>query len=415
MHKSFSLIATVGVLLGAALMSPLYAQNAPLTLADAISRAQQRAPILIAAEAALRAADANTEVAALRPNPTLSYEAENVLGSGRYTGFGASERTLTVSVPIELGGKRDARRLVAEAERGASQLGLKATHAELTQRVTIAFVAVAAAEQRLNVARSGHSLASQAARAAHERVSAGKASPIEEERARVLFVNAGVKLGKAERALQLALNDLARYTGAPAPTTVASAWFDSAAITGPRKDFGTLPAVAAAEAKVAAANARVNAARRERIPDLTLTAGTRRFGDNPDRAAVLSISIPFPLFNRGSQALARSQAEYERTQAERDAAVQDADQALSHAQADVADALAAAQAARGPALAAAEEAARIARLGYVEGKFPQLELIDAERALADTREAAIDALILFHAAQAHLAYLQGSSETLYKD
>ena len=41
---------------------------------------------------------------------------------------------------------------------------------------------------------------------------------------------------------------------------------------------------------------------------------------------------------------------------------------------------------------AAEEAARIARIGYREGKFGQLELLDAERTLAETRLAAIDAL-----------------------
>jgi len=408
-------VVTAGALLYASLLSPLYAETTTLTLAEAISRAQQSAPAVAAAEAALRAADANIDVAALAPNPTLSYQAENVLGSGRYAHFGSSERTLAVSVPIELGGKRAARRRVAEAERGASQLGLSATRVDMTQRVTIAFIAVAAAEQRVSVMRSGHALAGQAVHAAHERVTVGKASPIEEERARVLLVNAEVKLGKAERALKLALSDLGRYTGAQAPYSVRATWFEFAAAAQEQKAAGILPAAATAEARLAAASARVDAARRDRIPDLTVIAGSRRFGDSSDRAAVLGISIPFPLFNRGSQALARSQADYERAQAERDAVMQDVDQAQSHAQADVADALAAALAARGPALAAAEEAARIARLGYAAGKFPQLELIEAERALAETREAAIDALAAFHTAQAHLAYLRGSTEPLYKD
>ena len=48
---------------------------------------------------------------------------------------------------------------------------------------------------------------------------------------------------------------------------------------------------------------------------------------------------------------------------------------------------------RDAALAAAEEAARIARIGYREGKFGQLDLLDAERTLAQTRAAAIDALL----------------------
>jgi len=77
--------------------------------------------------------------------------------------------------------------------------------------------------------------------------------------------------------------------------------------------------------------------------------------------------------------------------------------------------LAAARAANGPALAAAEEAARIARIGYAEGKFPQLELIEAERSLAETRESSVDALAALHTARARLARLQGSNSPIYKD
>src|SRR3546814_9424389 len=61
--------------------------------------------------------------------------------------------------------------------------------------------------------------------------------------------------------------------------------------------------------------------------------------------------------------------------------------------------------ATGPALAAAAETARIARIGYREGKFGQLDLLDAERTLAETRLAAIDALLSYHLAQAQLERL----------
>ncbi|MCH4554420.1 hypothetical protein MKW35_17500, partial [Aestuariibaculum sp. L182] len=70
----------------------------------------------------------------------------------------------------------------------------------------------------------------------------------------------------------------------------------------------------------------------------------------------------------------------------------DIEQAITDAQAQAANAATTARAASGPALAAAQEAARIARIGYREGKFGQLELLDAERTLAETRVAAIDAL-----------------------
>ena len=61
--------------------------------------------------------------------------------------------------------------------------------------------------------------------------------------------------------------------------------------------------------------------------------------------------------------------------------------------------------ASGPALRASEEAARIARIGSREGKFGQLELLDAERTLSETRRAAIDALLNYHSALAQLERL----------
>ena len=73
--------------------------------------------------------------------------------------------------------------------------------------------------------------------------------------------------------------------------------------------------------------------------------------------------------------------------------------------AQAANAATTARAASGPALAAAQEAARIARIGYREGKFGQLELLDAERTLAETRVAAIDALANYQNARAQVERL----------
>jgi cobalt-zinc-cadmium efflux system outer membrane protein len=82
-----------------------------------------------------------------------------------------------------------------------------------------------------------------------------------------------------------------------------------------------------------------------------------------------------------------------------------AEREIAAAEAEVANAAANARAAGGPALAAAQEAARIARVGYGQGKFGQLELLEAERTLAETRAAAVDALQSYHNAQARLRRL----------
>ena len=83
----------------------------------------------------------------------------------------------------------------------------------------------------------------------------------------------------------------------------------------------------------------------------------------------------------------------------------DAEQEIATTQAEAANAATTARNATGPALTAAAEAARIARIGYREGKFGQLDLLDAERTLADTRVAAIDALANYQLAHARLERL----------
>ncbi|MFN3791171.1 TolC family protein [Massilia sp.] len=116
MRTKMNFCVTAALLAMCAAVGPAFAEGTALTLADAVARARGQAPQLQSANAALRAADANVRLSGLRPNPTLSVEAENVMGSGRYSGFGGGEKTVSLSMPLELGGKRGARLRVAQAE-----------------------------------------------------------------------------------------------------------------------------------------------------------------------------------------------------------------------------------------------------------------------------------------------------------
>jgi cobalt-zinc-cadmium efflux system outer membrane protein len=111
------------------------------------------------------------------------------------------------------------------------------------------------------------------------------------------------------------------------------------------------------------------------------------------------------VFNNGRAAIAQATAQRTQADAQRRVTALDIEQAITDAQAQAANAATTARAASGPALAAAQEAARIARIGYREGKFGQLELLDAERTLADTRVAAIDALANYQNARAQVERL----------
>ena len=389
----------------------------PLTLERALALAEQAAPSIQAAGAGVRATDAARSVASLRPNPTLNGGLEYFGGSGEYRGLRSAEATASLALPIELGGKRSARIGVANAQGNQSRIMLAMAASDLRLTVTQSYIEATAAERRVVTAREQAGIASEAARAASVRVRAGRASPIEEQRADVLRINADAAVERAQRLAEVARGNLARRIAQPVTGPLDLAWFDRVQGFGPtpsRSASGTL-ALVAARAELTTAEAQVRLARSQRIPDVTVSAGARRLQATNDMAAVVGVSIPIPLFNNGSAAVAQARAQRDQADALRRAAELDADQAIAGAEAEVANAATTARTASGPALAAATEAARIARIGYREGKFGQLDLLDAERTLSETRTAAIDALATYHDAQARLERLTAAAPDTAKD
>ncbi|MHA3795601.1 TolC family protein [Sphingomonas sp. YL-JM2C] len=386
--------------------SPLESSS-PFTLESALSAAGASSPSLEAADAGVRAASAGRTVAGLRPNPEVQVQIENVGGSGQYRGTQSAETTTGLALPIELGGKRSARIAVADSRSDRARLDAAIAAADLRERVTQSYIAAAAAERRVDLARQQAGFADNGFRAASMRVNAGAASPIEQQRADVQRVNAEVALDRAIREAAVARENLARLIGQPVVGPLDSGWFDRIGTYGPSVPVsvaGTLTLVAA-ETDVTTANAQVRLARAQRMPDITLSAGARRLSASNDMAAVFGVSIPFPVFNNGRAAVSQAEAERQRADALRRVVVVDTEQQIAAAQADLANAAATARAAGGPALAAAAEAARIARIGYAQGKFGQLDLLEAERTLADTKTAFADALAAYHQAEARLARL----------
>ncbi len=381
-----------------------------LTLAEAIERAGASSPFRDAASAGLRAAEAQRRVAALRPNPSIVGEAENVAGTGIYQGLRSSETTLGLALPLELGGKRGARIAVAEAQLGRAGLQAEIARADLRLRVTQSYNAAAAAQRRVAIAQDQAGIAAEVLRVARVRVQAGRASPLEEQRAAVARILAEGALDRARRSTEVASGNLARLLGMPVDR-LDLAWFDAVPPGGTHRKSaaaGTLTA-ASARADLDTATAQVRLARSQRVPDLTVSASARRLEQTNDVAAVFGISIPLNVFTNGRASIAVAEAQREQSDARRRVALLDAEQAVATVQAEAENAATTARNASGPALAAAAEAARIARIGYREGKFGQLDLLDAERTLLETRTTAVDALAAHHDAQARLERLTAAA------
>jgi cobalt-zinc-cadmium efflux system outer membrane protein len=172
----------------------------------------------------------------------------------------------------------------------------------------------------------------------------------------------------------------------------------------PPSAAGTL-ALAAAGADLAIADANVRLANSQRVPNLEAGPGLRRLSGTNDTALIFTVTMPIPIFNSGKASVAQAQAQRNQAEAQKRMTALDVEQAITDAQTAASNAAVTAQTATGPALEAAQEAARIARIGYREGKFGQLDLLDAERTLSETRLAAIDALASYQNARAQLERL----------
>src|SRR5260370_17179220 len=79
-----------------------------ISLAQALQRALAASPRLTAAERDIGIATGLKVQAGALPNPELSFELDNALGSGPYKGLRSAETNLQLSQLFELGGTREA-------------------------------------------------------------------------------------------------------------------------------------------------------------------------------------------------------------------------------------------------------------------------------------------------------------------
>ncbi len=401
---SFSLEAALDAagMPSSASMPSVSATTAPTTGPGVSTRTAL--PSVGAATAGVEAAAAARRVAGLRPNPEVQAQVENFAGTGVYKGLRSSETTVGVALPLELGGKRSARVALGTARLTRAQIQAEIARADLRLRVTQLYIEAAAAERRSEVLGEQAAIAANAFRIASDRVQVGDVGPIEQQRADVLRINAQVAAQSAARQAQAARTNLETLLGTPVAGPLDRAWFERIDDYGPPRPIdveGTL-SLAAAQADVRTAEAQVRVARTLRVPDLTVSTFARRLEATKDTAAMVGISVPIPLFNNGRAFVAQSRAEQTQALALRSLVILDTRQQIATAQTEVANAAATARATGGPGLAAAQEAARIARIGWAQGKFDQIALLDAERTLSQTRQSYVDALAAYHDAQARL-------------
>lgn len=383
-----------------------------LTLRSAVAQAVDYSPAIKATFLEIDARYGEAAQASYKPNPALSLEVENFVGNKGKGGFEQAEETLLISQTIELGDKRLKRLVAGQFEATLATWDFEVARVLAATQAAEAFVDVLAAQDRLAVLREFVTIAEKTRTIVDARVKGGRVSPIELDRANVAVARA-TGLSEAEQArLDAARAKLSAFWGAEQPTfarAVGRLGEKRAAPTIERVKayLDGNPALARWADEVGRRYAALDVERSKAIPDLTVGAGVRQFNEDDSTAVVASVSMPIQVFDRNDGSIAAAERRITRAEFEAHAAriqvlgsLVDALGALAVADAQV-------RAFEGKVLPAAQSAFERTRLGYEEGKFDLLNVLDTQRTLFEARLDLVNARAEYEKARVQVEALIG--------
>lgn len=390
--------------------SNAYEEPAPyagglITLREAIRRVLRFSPAVQATEIEIDARRAETLQAGLRPNPLLDGDVQNV-------GQNVQESTLELSQIILLGGKRLKRVRAAELDVGVAAWDYEAARLRVASNTAASFVDVLASQDRIKILGELLDVAAKLSKAVGERVKAGAVSPVELKRTEIEVTRAKAQLNEEKAVLAVAKKRLANLWGA-SNADFLSARGELATtnhIPSPEQlsvYLDSNPDVARWATEMMRREAVLTLAQAQRIPDLTIGAGARNLRDADETGAVVSLSIPLPLFDRNQGNIAAAQTRVFKGRRESLAARIDVNGVFLEAYGRLVAASERLKALEKEILPAAQEVYDATLGGYTEGKFDFLSVLDAQRTLFATRLEIVNARAEFQKAKVQIEALIG--------
>ena len=371
-----------------------------VTLQTALAQAMERNPSLRAAQQALAASEGAMIQSQARPNPELAFSQEDTRRATRSS-------SLQWNQPIEVGGKRAARIKVAEHGVEMARAELDTARAALRADVRAAFVNLLAAQQRVKLNEKTLEIAAQARDAAAKRVIAGKAAPLEETKAQVAESSAQLVLNQVHSGLRVARQQLALMWGGSG-MAVGEAVGDMVQLPQlpPQEELlqkiEQSAQVLRAQQAYLQAKSTAELERAKRLPDPTVSVGVKRAEEAGRNQLLLGVSIPLPILdsNRGNQLQALRLAD--KAEDELQAARQLAQAQLLQNYEQLQTSRAQTQQLQSKVLPGAQSAYEVAAKGFSLGKFSYLDVLDAQRTLAEARSLYLDQLVATHRAAADI-------------
>jgi outer membrane protein, heavy metal efflux system len=386
--------------------APATEPTAALTLAAAIQLALANNPDINIARREYAATEGALIQGQARPNPELSFTQEDTRNATRSS-------ALQINLPIEMGGKRQARVDATQRGREVAAADLTQRNGEVRAAVIGAFFDVLSAQERIRLVQETLSLTQHVTDITGKRVIAGKISPVEETKARVAEAQVKVELSQAQGDLRISRQKLSALWGNATPrfervngTVVDLPEVPSTEMLDRRVLLS--PSLRRTEVELQRRVALTRVEQSKRTPDPTISLGVKRAPESTNQI-LFSVSIPLPFFNSNQgnllEALRREDKARDEIVANRlrlQSEILQARERMLTARTEV-DAL------RNEVLPGAQSAYEAAGKGFDAGKFSFLETLDAQRTLIQARAQYLRALAETHRAATEIERLLGDS------
>lgn len=387
-----------------------------LDLATAYQKATRNSPSLKEEQARLEASAGEAQQASAWLNPEFEFEMENFGGSGQFSGTDVAEYTYALAQKLEIGGKRSARSDAALKRLSAAQADYAVAERMLRQNVTTAYMTAVAAAQNLKLAEEQEELAQAVLNTVTKRVKAAREPEIQQRKAEVAYATATLKRQQAAREARLTR------------TALATLWGDSALNESLQTDsYFTLvipedypfyelqlsdtPQLQRYQALVKAQKAEADFEKAQNVPDPTFRFGVKDFNENGEQALIAGLSFPLPVFNQNGGNIRKALGEVAAIEQQEHQARLKLTQDLSESWQTWQQSSQEAERLQASIIPSAKEAFRLAREGYDKGRFPYLDVLDAQRTLFEARAQYHDVLLRMHTARAHVIAIAPNTKT----
>lgn len=397
----------------------LYKNDQILTLKKATNLAIEFSPALKSSRDGVMAAIGSEKQAGYWANPELEIEAENIAGSGQYSGANSAEYTYSLSQPIDISGKRSARKKAAAQARKAAGSNASVNELNVIRDVHAAYASTLSAAEMLKLATEQKEIAKQVLKIVSKRVNAAREPEIQGVKATVAYENSIIATDQRRQQLRFNKQNLSKLIGQETSDLSLdhSHFFDLKApksLEYYQDLLSKSPILQRSDYLINEKRFSFDFERAKRVSSPKVKFGVRQFRGSNQQAFVAGLSIPLPIFGSNGGNVSRARAELSQARNDQLQTKISLEQSLIEEWKDWKISYSTAQKIRDTILPAAEKAFELSQKGYKNGKFPYLDVLDAQRTLFESKSKYYLLLKKYHIAQANIDLLTNSINNNYQ-